>query len=383
MADRALGDLIEWLKNSGGQVGIFDGSNTEESRRKFILEKLSEAKIQPLFLEVICDKQEIIEGNVRQVKISSPDYAHMDSSEAVKDFLKRIEAYVLSYTSISDYNLSFVKLINVGDRIIVNKVSGYLMTRIVYYLMNLHIMNRKIYLVRHGKTDNDLQSRADSKLSSKGINFSKRLSQFMHTLRSRSRLGFAQNSNSPGKSHHLRSSSSSLASSFTHEPKKPQNILKVWSSPRRRSVATAKYFHDLFTSSNCSLEQKWNLVELNTGVTDGLTFEEIEEKFPEDYKLWKKDPYHHRFPRAESYHDLAIRLEEILLELEREKDDVLIIAHESVLKCIYAYLLDKSEHEMINLEIPWETVIELNPVAYGCIEKRYTVDNDLEVASPV
>ena len=45
----------------------------------------------------------------------------------------------------------------------------------------------------------------------------------------------------------------------------------------------------------------------------------------------------------QSYHDIAIRLESIILELEREKNDVLIIAHESVLKCLYAYLLGLSE----------------------------------------
>ena len=31
------------------------------------------------------------------------------------------------------------------------------------------------------------------------------------------------------------------------------------------------------------------------------------------------------------------------MELEREKNDVLIIAHETVLKCLYAYLFDRPE----------------------------------------
>ncbi|CAG8710017.1 555_t:CDS:1, partial [Scutellospora calospora] len=44
-----------------------------------------------------------------------------------------------------------------------------------------------------------------------------------------------------------------------------------------------------------------------------------------------------------SYHDLAVRLEPIILELEHEKNDVLIIAHETVLKCLYAYLFDQPE----------------------------------------
>lgn len=31
------------------------------------------------------------------------------------------------------------------------------------------------------------------------------------------------------------------------------------------------------------------------------------------------------------------------MELEREKGDVLIIAHDSVLRCLYAYLFDRPE----------------------------------------
>ncbi len=63
---------------------------------------------------------------------------------------------------------------------------------------------------------------------------------------------------------------------------------------------------------------------------------------------------------------MALRLEDILLELEREKDDVLVIAHETVLQCLYAYLMDIPEHEIPSVSIPHDTVIELVPVAYGC-----------------
>lgn len=68
-----------------------------------------------------------------------------------------------------------------------------------------------------------------------------------------------------------------------------------------------------------------------------MTISEIMEKFPVEYKEHIADQYHHRFSRGESYHDLVIRLESIILELEREKNDILIIADASVLRCIYAF----------------------------------------------
>lgn len=73
-----------------------------------------------------------------------------------------------------------------------------------------------------------------------------------------------------------------------------------------------------------------------------------------------------------------MRLEDVLLEIEREKDDVLIIAHPSILKCIYAYLLDRSESEIPATEFGGfdqvGAMVELIPVAYGCRETRHKIN---------
>lgn len=40
IAEECLDDMIEWLWNGGGQVGIYDGNNVTESRRREIYDKL-------------------------------------------------------------------------------------------------------------------------------------------------------------------------------------------------------------------------------------------------------------------------------------------------------------------------------------------------------
>lgn len=93
------------------------------------------------------------------------------------------------------------------------------------------------------------------------------------------------------------------------------------------------------------------MVQLNPGDCDGLKPAEILAKWPEE-SLWKtRDPYHHRYPRAESYHDLANRLWPVMLEMEREVCDLLIIAHESVLRVLCAYFMENSAHVISFLEI--------------------------------
>ncbi|KAI9365681.1 hypothetical protein BD770DRAFT_406056 [Pilaira anomala] len=77
---------------------------------------------------------------------------------------------------------------------------------------------------------------------------------------------------------------------------------------------------------------------------------------------------------ARSYHDLAVRLESVIMELEREKNDVLIVAHETVLRCLYAYLLDRPATEIPTISIPRSCLIEITPSAYGCKESRMEIN---------
>ena len=45
--------------------------------------------------------------------------------------------------------------------------------------------------------------------------------------------------------------------------------------------------------------------EINPGVWDGLSPELAQERYPDEWDRFLKDPYSHRAPRAESYHDLS------------------------------------------------------------------------------
>jgi 6-phosphofructo-2-kinase/fructose-2,6-biphosphatase 4 len=63
---------------------------------------------------------------------------------------------------------------------------------------------------------------------------------------------------------------------------------------------------------------------------------------------------------SQSYHDLAVRLEPIILELEREQNDLLIIAHESVLRVLYGYLMACDAMAIPTLKFPRDEIIEVS-----------------------
>lgn len=54
-------------------MGIYDAVNPTSSHRRAWKATMDEHDIQTIFIESACDDQEIIEQNVRNVKISSPD----------------------------------------------------------------------------------------------------------------------------------------------------------------------------------------------------------------------------------------------------------------------------------------------------------------------
>lgn len=67
-------------------------------------------------------------------------------------------------------DLSYIKIMDVGRRYLVNRVLDHIQSRIVYYLMNIHITPRSIYLCRHGESDLNIKGRigGDSGLSARG-----------------------------------------------------------------------------------------------------------------------------------------------------------------------------------------------------------------------
>lgn len=50
--------------------------------------------------------------------------------------------------------------------------------------------------------------------------------------------------------------------------------------------------------------------------------------------------HHHRYPSGESYLDVIQRVEPVVIEMERERECVCIVAHQAVLRAVYGYFMD-------------------------------------------
>ncbi|XP_008120896.1 6-phosphofructo-2-kinase/fructose-2,6-bisphosphatase 1 isoform X2 [Anolis carolinensis] len=321
----ALRDVKTYLSLEEGQVAVFDATNTTRERRALILQFAKENGYKVFFIESICDDPDIIQENITQVKLTSPDYKDCNRDEVVGDFLKRIECYQKTYEPLDDEldsSLSYIKIFNVGSRYLVNRVQDHIQSRTVYYLMNIHVTPRSIYLSRHGESELNLHGRigGDSGLSERGKQYARALSGFI-------------------RSQYI-------------------NDLKVWTSHMKRTIQTAE-------ALGVPYEQWKALNEIDAGVCEEMTYEEIQAHYPEEFALRDQDKYRYRYPKGESYEDLVQRLEPVIMELERQ-ENVLVICHQAIMRCLLAYFLDKSAEELPYLKCPLHTVLKLTPVAYGC-----------------
>ncbi|QUC18481.1 uncharacterized protein UV8b_02722 [Ustilaginoidea virens] len=354
-------DIYAWLNHENGQVAIYDAVNPTASGRRALAKELAKHDVQTLFIESYVDDERILRENARNVKISSPDFAGMDPDEAAKLYLKRIEMRIPVFETMDEAELNYIKMINAGAKFFYNNVSfNYLSHRIVFYLTNLHIKSRTTFFVRAGTTEEEDSYKADAPLSELGEAYAEKMSEAL--LKHRQQEHAEQVEKSEGQ-------------------QAPLRPLTVWTSTRIRTVQTAGYLKE----KGYKVRQRSQMSQINPGVCENMPERMIQKVYPEEAEKHDLDPYHHRYPRAESYHDLAVRLEPIILELEREQNDLLIIAHESVLRVLYAYLMHCSTMEIPNLKFPRDEIIEIIPAAYQNEAKRIHIpglDAELLVGSP-
>jgi 6-phosphofructo-2-kinase / fructose-2,6-biphosphatase 4 len=263
----------------------------------------------------------------------------MDPDEAAKLYLRRIEMKIPTFETMSEKELNYVKMINAGQTFFYNNVSfNYLSHRIVFYLTNTHIKYRTTFFARAGSATDEESFRADAPLSQGGREYAKILCDTLEKHREQERADLVARGG----------------------PDLPPRPLTIWTSTRLRTLQTAEPFGD----RGYKVRQRSQMSQINPGVCEKLSERALRRLYPEEVENHLLDPYHHRYPRAESYHDLAVRLEPIILELEREQNDLLIIAHESVLRVLYAYLMHCSTMDIPTLKFPRNEIIEIIPAAY-------------------
>ncbi|CCK71632.1 bifunctional nucleoside/nucleotide kinase/histidine phosphatase family protein KNAG_0H02190 [Huiozyma naganishii CBS 8797] len=342
--DRAL----EYLLEGDGSVAVVNGTNITARRRALLMARVRSRSrvLDVMFLESICSDEAVIERNV-QLKASSADYrGWKDSKLAVEDFRARLAHYRRDYEPLEDNErLQYVKMIDVGKKVIANGVRGYLASLAVYYLLNFNLATRQVWVTRNGESEDNVAGRVggDSHLTVRGQRYARALHKFIDTQRS-----------------------------IQEQEQRDNREFFVWTSMLQRAIETS---HD-FENSEYPLKQMRMLDEINAGDFDGLTNAQIEQIAPREYKLRQCDKLRYRYPGTggESYLDVINRVRPVITEIERLEDSVLLITHRVVARVLLGYFMSLKFDAVTQLDVPLHCVYKLDLLPYGIKWTLYEYD---------
>jgi 6-phosphofructo-2-kinase len=260
-------------------------------------------------------------------------------------------------------------MIDVGRKLVQHRLKGFLSGGISTYLASFNLSPRQIWITRHGQSvDNQLgKLGGNSPLTERGHCYGQALYKFITHKRNewlmeqQSKLAQASFPPLPGD----------------NTPPYPEMNREldeknfcVWTSMLQRSVETAEYFDadDDYDVKN------WEMLnELNAGQFEGMTYEEIAKKFPEEYKKRARDKLNYIYPGVggEGYLQVISRLRDMVREMERITDHVLIIGHRSVCRVLMAYFMDLTREDITDMDVPLGMLYAIEPKPYGIAFHAY------------
>ena len=190
----------------------------------------------------------------------------------------------------------------------------------------------KILLVRHGETDwnvaQRIQGSTDTPLNENGMAQARKLAEEL--------------------------------------AKRETPIVGVYTSKLKRAAKTAESVAKKLGKECIVLP---GLEEINFGLWEGITWEQVEEQFPKEYQTWRQNRRYEHPPKGESYQELVERvvaaLQKLIKELKSEKQadmensetekagnapasgDIVVVTHSADIMSLMSFIHDTPFHEMV------------------------------------
>jgi alpha-ribazole phosphatase/probable phosphoglycerate mutase len=182
-------------------------------------------------------------------------------------------------------------------------------------------MATTIYLIRHGETEDAEEKRykghIDVPLSANGIEQIQRLAKYIYQ------------SQEPGT--------------------RNQELKAVYSSGLSRALKSAEIIAEPFKLKPVVIE---NLKERSFGVWEGMTFSEIEEKYPDAFRAWADNPLEYSPIEGENTLDVRDRSLKAWNEIIRNHMDeaIAIVSHGGIIRVILCEMLGVPLENIFKIE---------------------------------
>jgi alpha-ribazole phosphatase len=139
-------------------------------------------------------------------------------------------------------------------------------------------------------------------------------------------------------------------------------IERIYSSDLRRASQTATAIAQRIGVDVAYLPA---LREIHFGLWEGLNWQEIEERFPEQAERWLREFPLHRAPGGESYAEFTARVEAVIPSFLESSAATMtaIVTHRGVMRCALTKFFEFSEDEAWTKTAPYcATVVTAVPI---------------------
>jgi broad specificity phosphatase PhoE/predicted kinase len=312
--ERIAGINLEKAKRflkAGGDVAIVDATNASQERRNRIQTILSDHPL--LFIECVNYDEEILSANILR-KIETPEFNYIPHEEAVGCFNKRIAYYESIYAPLKD-EPNFIRIDSLHKTVLKEEIRN----GIPYYdqIRDFLVTDtiKHLYLIRHGETYYNIENRigGDSELTENGLRQARELAEYFR-----------------GK-----------------------EIPLIFTSQRKRTIQTAEPIKAM--QKKCTIIPLAELNEIDSGVCENMSYNEIREKFPFIYSDRKKDKYNYVYPEGEGYATMKERIDRGInkvLYLSNSSSNIMIIGHRAANRMMLSHFLFRREEDVPYIYIP-------------------------------
>jgi 6-phosphofructo-2-kinase len=276
---------------------------------------------------------------------------------------------------------SYLKMIDVGRKVVIHGKLGFLASQTASYLMNFHLSQRQMWITRHGEsTDNVLgKIGGDANLSPSGVQYAQDLANFLKHQRELFREKQIKQHRAVADSDPAyRGDTTPPNPEYTDRQAEDSEGIPleknfcVWTSMLRRAIETGEFFNP----DEFDVKEMRMLDELNAGRMEGMTYAEIEKVYPQEFALRQSDKLRYRYPGlgGESYLDVINRVRPVIHEIERMTEHICVVSHRVVCRVLLGYFMGLGRDEVATLNVPLGHLFVIEPKPYGVDFRVYKHD---------
>ena len=125
-----------------------------------------------------------------------------------------------------------------------------------------------------------------------------------------------------------------------------ENICRIYGSNLKRAFKTAEI---IAKPHKINVESKKDLMEINFGDWEGLSFQEIQKSYPHEFSKWQNNIMDFTIPHGESVLELKKRVETAFSEIlnSARENNVAIVTHGGPIRVILSRILSPNALETV------------------------------------